>query len=294
MALWFKSEIYKGQDDAQAQALLEASLPLFRGLDDAWSLGWNLGELGEVVYRRGQYDRAAALFEESLAQLTAVGHSTGIAMALGGFGKAAYDQGEHAQAAALLNEGLARFREAGHPAPIADLLCARGKVALAQGDLARASVLLEESLALCQTCGLSAGSARALHLLGRVALARGEVGRARTLLTESLRRRQGGAIRDIPESLEGLAGLAVTEKHAREGYRPGARRTMRLLGAAASAREALGIPLPPGDRAVYERDIAAVHDHLDETTCAAAWAEGWEMPLEQAIAYALEPMAKEQ
>jgi len=54
---------------------MEESLPLFRRIGDAWSLGWNLGELGQFVYRRGQYDRAAVLFEESLAQLIAIGHS---------------------------------------------------------------------------------------------------------------------------------------------------------------------------------------------------------------------------
>jgi tetratricopeptide (TPR) repeat protein len=288
VALWFKNEIYAGQDDAQAQALLETSLPLFRQIGNAWCLGWNLGELGQIVYRRGQYNRAAALFKESLAQLTVVGHSAGIAMALYGFGKAAHDQGEHAQAAALLDEGLARFREAGHPGPIADVLCARGTVALAQGDVDRATVLLEESLAFSQTLGKSARSARALHLLGRVALEQGEVARASTLLIESLRQRQGSALQDIPESLEGLAGLAIAVEDFHQSCPSGALRAVRLLGAAASAREVLGVPLPPGDRAAYERNVATVREHLGEATWAAAWAEGWGMTLEQAIAFALE------
>ena len=122
MADMVQGRNYKGRDDEHVQALLETSLPLFRQFGEAWSLGWNLGELGEVVYRRGDYERAAALFEESLTRLTAIGHNTGIAFALFGLGNAAYDQGQHARAAGLLDEALGRFREAGHPLPLATVL----------------------------------------------------------------------------------------------------------------------------------------------------------------------------
>ncbi|HZG69798.1 MAG TPA: tetratricopeptide repeat protein, partial [Herpetosiphonaceae bacterium] len=221
-AQWFKSEIYAGYDDRRAQALREAALPFFRRAGDAWSLGWLLVELGESVYRQGQYDRATALFEESLAQLTHIGQSGGIAAALLNLGVIAYDRGEHERAAALLDESLARFRDAGVPMMTARLLCRRARVALAQGDTERATALLEESLELCRAHDDPSGTARALHLLGRVALEQGEIERASTLLSESLRRRQGGATYDILESLEGLAVLAVTEEHPREGCCPGA------------------------------------------------------------------------
>jgi predicted ATPase/DNA-binding SARP family transcriptional activator len=294
MALWFKSDIYRGRDDEQAQALLEESLPLLRRIGNAWSLGWNLAELGQVVYRHGQYDRAAALFEESLAQLSAIGQSSGIATALHGFGMAAHDQGDDARAETLLDEALARFREVGHQSQIADLLCARGKVALAQGDIERATILFEESRALYEDIDMSAGSARSLHLLGRVALVCGDVGRARTLLTESLRRRQGGAIHDIAESLEALAGLAVAEAHPHADRLATAGHAVRMLSVAAAARAEVGIPLPPGDRAAYERDIAVLRDLLDEEAFDAAWAVGLGMTPEQAIAYALEETNSEQ
>jgi predicted ATPase/DNA-binding SARP family transcriptional activator len=291
MALWFKSEIYVGQDNVQAQALMEASLPLFRRIGDAWSIGMNLAELGDVVYRHGQYDRATLLFEESLAQLTAIGHSSGLAVALLGLGKAAYDRGEYARAVDLLDDALARL--SGHP-PLAAALCARGKVALAQGDAELATALFEESRDLCQTLDNKAGKALALHLLGRVARQQGELARAGALLTESLRLRQGGATNDILESLEGLAGLAVAEEHQHMGHPERVLRAVRLLSAAAATRDVLGLPLPPGDRAAYERDVAAVHNQLDQATFATAWAEGQALTLEQAIAEALteEPAAQ--
>jgi hypothetical protein len=111
--------------------------------------------------------------------------------------------------------------------------------------------------------------------------------RASTLLTESLRLRQGGAIDAILESLEGLAGLAVAEERSHAGGSADALRAVRRLGAAEATRDVLGLPIPPGDRAAYERDVAAVRDLLDAAARETAWAAGRAMTLEQAIAYAL-------
>ena len=65
------------------------------------------------------------------------------------------------------------------------------------------------------------------------------------------------------------------------------RRAVRLWGAAVVAREHLGIPLPPVDRAIYDCTMTAVRAELDDTAWQAAWAEGRAMTREQAIAYAL-------
>ena len=65
----------------------------------------------------------------------------------------------------------------------------------------------------------------------------------------------------------------------------------RVLGAAAALRDEIGVPLPPGDRDAYERDLAAVRTALGEAALVAAWAEGRAMSLEQAIAYVLETIA---
>jgi hypothetical protein len=59
------------------------------------------------------------------------------------------------------------------------------------------------------------------------------------------------------------------------------------LGAAQVLREAIGIPLPPVERAEHERRVAAVRAALGEETFTAAWAVGRTLPLEQAIAEAL-------
>ena len=48
----------------------------------------------------------------------------------------------------------------------------------------------------------------------------------------------------------------------------------------------MGAPVPPVERAEYDRRVAAVRAQPDEVT--RAWAEGRGMTTEQAIAYALE------
>ncbi|MDQ5854583.1 MAG: hypothetical protein M3380_21425 [Chloroflexota bacterium] len=45
------------------------------------------------------------------------------------------------------------------------------------------------------------------------------------------------------------------------------------------------------DRIAYERDLGGIRSRLDAATFAAAWAEGRAMPLEEAVASALDSMA---
>jgi hypothetical protein len=60
-------------------------------------------------------------------------------------------------------------------------------------------------------------------------------------------------------------------------------------------RDTIGAPLPPADRADYDRNIASARAQLDEATFAEAWAAGRSMPLDRAIAYAQErPLLPEQ
>jgi len=48
-----------------------------------------------------------------------------------------------------------------------------------------------------------------------------------------------------------------------------------------------GAPLPPSERAKYDRLLAAARAALEEEGFAAAWAEGRRMTVEQAVEYAL-------
>ena len=61
-----------------------------------------------------------------------------------------------------------------------------------------------------------------------------------------------------------------------------------MYSAASSLRTALGNPIEPTARAAYEHDLRVAEANLGPVAYAAAWAEGRAMPLETAIAAALE------
>ena len=69
----------------------------------------------------------------------------------------------------------------------------------------------------------------------------------------------------------------------------GAERALRLAGAAAALRQSVGAPLPPVERARLDENLETARQAVSNTASAAAWVEGWAMPAEKAIAYALSP-----
>ncbi len=108
----------------------------------------------------------------------------------------------------------------------------------------------------------------------------GDLERAETSATDSLALLHNlGIQRDVAVALEQLAGLAA----AREQFE----RAARLLGSAEALREAIGSPLPPADRAGYERLHASVGAALGEHLFAAARLAGRATPLDRAVTSAL-------
>jgi hypothetical protein len=123
--------------------------------------------------------------------------------------------------------------------------------------------------------------------------AAGDYAGARTYHLQSLAiRREIGTRRGVVEALERLAkdvGAKARERGT-EGI-PSLVRAARLFGAAAAAREGIGLPRAPIERTAYEAAVAALHAALEDEACAAAWAEGEAMSLEKAATYALEENA---
>ncbi len=94
----------------------------------------------------------------------------------------------------------------------------------------------------------------------------------------------------IAESLAGLAGVLTHARGPGETTEEGGEvlQAARLFGASDALRESINAPMWPAERADYERNVAAARARLDDATWAAAWAEGRALPLEEAVAYALE------
>ena len=308
-------------DFARAMPLLEEALALYRGLGDQAGAAAALNELAFVAYLLGEYKRAAAHFEESLALNRAIGRAVGTAYVLsrlactlerqGAYARAVAMQeealvhyrasgnrmgmtwslmnlgwallalGEDERATALLEESLVRSREEGHFWGVPYSLTYLGWAAYRRGEHERATALQEEALACYRQLGIGRGIAWVLAALGCVVQAQGASAPAATYLREGLQISQAIRTRGVlAEALEAMAWLA--------GATGRAERATMLGGAAEALREELGMALHPVLHPGHERAVQAMRATLGEAAFAAAWAAGQTLPLEEAVALALE------
>lgn len=305
----------------RAEALFEQSLSLFRTVGDPWGRLNALGRLGRIARVRGDLTHARELYSECLTISERLGDLWGVAAALVNLGMAARGQGDYNRAQEQLERSLELFRKlgdrslttyaleelgllaiyAGNSSQAVELLTqaveiSRGlggdKLGLAvclqrlglamhiQGNNQRARTLLEESLPLYRELHESIGIAACLSDLGKVLLHMGLPEEAARLQTESLRLRKAYDARPgVTECLERMGAVA--------GARGEYGRAVRLIAAAEVARAAIGIPLPPPERADHDRTLAAAQTKLGSNEFEATLAEGHRMTLDQAFSYAL-------
>src|SRR5439155_25591933 len=129
------------------------------------------------------------------------------------------------------------------------------------------------------------GAAWSSTNLADISLAEGDLEAAREDYLRSLRLfHEHGAPAGIVECLRGLAQVAAAHPEDAET----ARHAARLFAALHCLKEETGIRLLPPESASHDRSVAAVTAALGERQFAAAWAEGAALPLEGAIALALE------
>ena len=105
--------------------------------------------------------------------------------------------------------------------------------------------------------------------------------RARSLYMESLQmNRELGSGWAIAYLLEDIGCLEVLTGHPV--------RALKLAGAASALREKIRAPLPPKEQVKLEKALQTARESLSNAEQVKSWAEGREMALEQAVAFALE------
>ncbi len=270
---------YAQADGEQAVSSLEESVTVYREIEDKQGLAGALGNLGVVVTVRGDYERARALHEESLVLSRGIGSRGGIALSVSNLGEVAYYQGDYEAAKAYWEEALHLGREARNLS-FGVTLNNLGGVVTILGDYERAAAVYEEAVALFRELGAKYGLAPSLQNLARLRLWRRDYEQAATLLRESIGiARETGDQATTAYCLERFAELAAAEERFD--------RAARLFGAADALREASGLPLSTADVASLEPVLDAARAQLDESTWERVWTAGRDMPLEQAIEYAL-------
>jgi predicted ATPase/class 3 adenylate cyclase len=266
---------------ARAITLLEECLTIYRALDDTPPIARLLGSLGMLLSGQGDYDRSRVLLQEGLALSKQLGDNYGMIHALATLGDSAYFQADYAQARDHYAECLTLARQLENKHDIALFLHNLGDVVSRLGDYAQAASYQEESLALFRELEATYGIIRALHILAEIERYQDHDARARTLYCESLAlARDSGDWHQLSLNLIGLAAVAVRQGEPE--------RSTRLLGATEVLLEKNNTPLVGVELADFGQIVATARDRLDPDTFAAAWAAGRELPLEQAIALALD------
>ncbi len=298
-SLYFMGNVAWAQDNAAAaRPLLEEALTIFRQVGFKGFIAWPLFTLALLHYSQGDYSQACTLYEECLALHREVGNKRGIAHTLSQLAQVLLvSQSDQARVHLLLEECLALSKEIGFKEGIAASLCLSGQLALIQGDIVTAHSLVQESVALYKEMGHRHDTGWSLSILARVVAAQGSHDKsgylpprqgsyyvtARALYEESL-----AITKEVSNKLHiasGLEGLAAVV--AAQGYLPteqGTQWAAQLWGAAESLREAIGVPIPPIERADYERSVATARTQLAEQDFVGSWAEGRTMTPEQALA----------
>lgn len=236
---------------------------------------------GSLATRQGDYESADALFQESLAIWEELGDAAGKARSLLSIGTVAAEQGDQERAIELSERAAQLYEESGDRRGHALAISNLGGIALERGEYAKAAELSEQAYGLFETLEDSEGMAFALVNQGFAALSEHQHDRAIELLREALRRLAELEFKDvIGYCFEGLAAvLALTER---------GEEAAKLLGAAEALRESLGVALAPAEQATHDETVTAVKAALGEERFSAAWLQGRELALDEAISYALE------
>ena len=270
---------YLGSHVREARASLQSALARTTG-ERTRERTAALRRYGFFTNYQGDPDAARSPLREALAIATELGDASGAGRALKDLAWIAGQQRDWPEGRRLLEESRERFEESGDAFGLSQAVHELGILAEYQGEFSRAQALYEEALRMFRELGNHERAVWTLHGLGYLALRREDFAEAGRMLRESLRLfcdldDGPGKIR----SLERLASLALAQ--GREA------RAVRLLGAVAAAREAIGAPPPPSEREEGEQILEAARSALGGPAFGEAWADGQTTPLRQAVEDAL-------
>jgi predicted ATPase/DNA-binding CsgD family transcriptional regulator len=261
-----------------ATHLVGEALALRKMLGHKEDIAWSLLQCGILNSLQGEYARANALFEECLGLSREIGRPHLIGWSLYRLAEARFlSLGVTTTIHPLLEEALPLFRTVGEKSGMVSCLYLSGHLALRRGDAVLTRSLAEQGLALSRESGERWSTGQLLSLLAEVAAHQGELATARTLYEESLAiARRAGRKLAMASGLQGLAGVVAAQGECIWAA--------RLWGVAEAMREESAAPMPPIERADYERALATARAQLGEKAFAAAWKAGRAMTLEQALA----------
>jgi predicted ATPase/DNA-binding SARP family transcriptional activator len=265
-------------DPGVTRAVHEECLALGRALGDNGEIANALNGLANVARFQGDLARAVVLYQEALIIYQREADTPNIGRLLHNLALAAQENGDYARAIALNEDALVHWRALGDRLLAGYSLYNQAVCLRLAGDRRRAITQFDTLLSLFEDLGDTGGSAGVHNELGRIACEQGEFAAAVAHLHASTRGYDHlGDRASLIDVLENWA-LAIALQ-GNPAY------AAQLLGAIEAAQIAIGHPLPPGGRAVFESDVSLVRELLgDPGAFAVNWAEGRATTLETVIA----------
>jgi predicted ATPase len=286
-ALWVAGRIAARRDDhAGAERLYVESIALARERGDRRSLARALVHLAHAKANALEFEDVGAILDEAIQVSREDGDLITLSWALDARSNQLGRQGEYEQASIAIAESAEISRKLGDLRHLAFSFNLLGQFTRLAGQVERAGPLLEESLRVARSVGDADYIHWALGELAMVALDLDDLNQARQWLNEGLRLATTNAKSYQPmECLYRGALLALKLGETDRG--------VRLLGAVnRSADPDRRIVKSLVDVAYYRAQVDAARATLGEDVFRALWAEGAAMTYGDAVAYALESIAR--
>jgi predicted ATPase/DNA-binding XRE family transcriptional regulator len=272
-------------DLKKARTLVEESLRLWRELGDKWWTAVAL-ELAALIASIGpDYEMALGYLEEGVSLARGLEDSWPLAVCLVRMGDALKPRGEAARAIPFLEEGVTVARRVGDKIVLSEGLRELGSLYYTEGNLTEAASLTKEALANARVIGALLSIFLALFQLVIISCLQNDPAKAKGYCLElwALGKDTGSPFAAVFALLS--FGLA-----AGFGGEPGM--GVRLLAAIETLARQFGMNLgsAEGDPIfrVYKQALEKAQAQLGAVAFQAAWVEGQQLTLEQAIALATE------
>ena len=259
----------------EARHWLNAVLALNPEKDTLYAL--ILNRAGKFARVQGDLPLAQSCHEQALGIQEALGDELGMGRSLENLAILAGTRGDYGRARDLLEQTLACDRRNGESRPVVSTLNNLAIVLRRLGDLAGAERLYLEGAQLCREGNNLSSLSYTLHGLGEVNVERGNAEAGLAYFRESLRLRQ--QLGDRPEMAISLGAIGIARMNLGDTAV-----AVCLFAASERLRQELGILPAASYQAESEAKIGHARALLGDEAFAQAWAEGWALPLAQAVA----------
>jgi len=300
-------------------------LDITEKISDENKIAWCQTAISELHRKRGEYDEAVCWLSLAQESFETQNNLAGLGQILHNGGTLAAQQGDFDRAIDLYNRSLVIREKLNDKANIASLLSNLGIIAGYQSELQKSYDLYRESLEIRRQTDDKYAIANSLNNLGNAALKLGEIDEARKRLEEALGyQKQVGDQWGIANALNNLANCARTQENYTEAielyyqslmiYRDLGDKwalaylledmgilhsllgesvlSIKLIAVAAALRDQIGSPLPPAEQEKMDRLLNNLESSITSAERDAAWEEGLNMQIEDAIELALNNQVK--